>query len=158
MHAGSIQIRALGVLIVGVSCSYIACGGGGGGAAEAAAAAPSGTVSVSLSPPSPAVTTGATLGLTAVVAGTTDTELAWTVDNVAGGNASVGTVSGSGTSVVYTAPATAGTYLIKATSHADNGKSGSVTYRDVVVKTPVGWRIRERVALRRRADRIPDPS
>src|SRR5690348_9337922 len=116
MHAGSIQIRALGVLIVGVSCSYIACGGGGGGAAEAAAAssAPSGTITVSVSPQSPAVTTGATLDLTAAVAGTTDTGLIWTVDNVEGGNASVGTVSGSGTSVVYTAPATAGTYLVKA--------------------------------------------
>jgi hypothetical protein len=39
-----------------------------------------------------------------------------------------------------------------------DGKAGSVTYRDVVVKTPLGWRIRERVALRRRADRIPEPS
>jgi hypothetical protein len=39
-----------------------------------------------------------------------------------------------------------------------DGKAGSVTYRDVVVKTPLGWRIRERVALRRRAERIPEPS
>jgi hypothetical protein len=39
-----------------------------------------------------------------------------------------------------------------------DGKAGSVTYRDVVVKTPCGWRIRERVALRRRVERVPEPS
>ena len=39
-----------------------------------------------------------------------------------------------------------------------DGKMGSVVYKDIVVKTGQGWRIQERVALRRRADRIPDPS
>jgi hypothetical protein len=35
------------------------------------------------------------------------------------------------------------------------GKVGSLTYRDVVVKGPNGWRIAERVATLRRPDRIP---
>jgi len=39
-----------------------------------------------------------------------------------------------------------------------DGKAASVTYRDVVVKTPHGWRIRERVATMRRVGRIPEPS
>ena len=39
-----------------------------------------------------------------------------------------------------------------------NGKAGSVTYRDVVTKTADGWRIAERVAVLRRADRIPEIS
>jgi hypothetical protein len=45
MHAGSLSYRLLGVLVVGVSCSIIACSGGGGGgqastAPSAALAAP----------------------------------------------------------------------------------------------------------------------
>ncbi len=39
-----------------------------------------------------------------------------------------------------------------------NGRAGSVTYRDVVTKTADGWRIAERVAVLRRADRIPEIS
>lgn len=38
------------------------------------------------------------------------------------------------------------------------GYSGSVTYRDVVVRTAAGWRIAERVAVMRRPDRIPAES
>jgi hypothetical protein len=39
-----------------------------------------------------------------------------------------------------------------------DGRAGSVTYRDVVTKTAAGWRIAERVAVLRRADRIPEIS
>jgi len=38
------------------------------------------------------------------------------------------------------------------------GRVGSVTYRDVVVKTPDGWKFVERVLALRAPDRIPDPS
>ncbi len=34
MHVGSIQYRLLAVLVVGISCSIIACGGGGGGSSS----------------------------------------------------------------------------------------------------------------------------
>ncbi len=36
-----------------------------------------------------------------------------------------------------------------------DGKVGSVTYRDVLVKTPHGWRMQERICTARRPDRIP---
>ena len=38
------------------------------------------------------------------------------------------------------------------------GYAGTATYRDVVVKTPVGWRIAERIAVMRRPERIPQES
>jgi SnoaL-like domain len=38
------------------------------------------------------------------------------------------------------------------------GRTGSVTYRDIVKKYPQGWRIVDRIALARRPDRIPSPS
>lgn len=38
------------------------------------------------------------------------------------------------------------------------GRVGSVTYRDVVVKTPDGWKFAERVLSLRAPDRIPDPT
>ncbi|WP_433602486.1 nuclear transport factor 2 family protein [Nocardia sp. CA-135953] len=37
----------------------------------------------------------------------------------------------------------------------ENGRAGSVTYRDIVRRTPQGWRISRRVAVLRRPDRIP---
>ena len=39
-----------------------------------------------------------------------------------------------------------------------DGRTGSVVYKDIVVKTGQGWRIKDRIALRRRPDRIPAPS
>ena len=39
-----------------------------------------------------------------------------------------------------------------------DGRTGSVVYKDIVVKTGQGWRIKDRIALRRRPDRIPPPS
>lgn len=51
----------------------------------------------------------------AAVSGAVDTTKTWSVDGVAGGNATVGTIDASGN---YTAPATPGTYTIRATSNA----------------------------------------
>ena len=48
--------------------------------------------------------------------------------------------------------------LGKGTGLLANGTAGSVTYRDIVTKTAAGWRIAERVAVLRRADRIPEIS
>ena len=123
MHAGSIQVRLLGILIIGVCCSYIACSGG-------ASASPSpsaiGHITISLSPSSPSVLTGTTLDVRAAVSGTSNTDLTWMVDNIPQGDASVGTITGSGTAAVYTAPGVVGTHLITATSVADPNQSGSV--------------------------------
>ena len=38
------------------------------------------------------------------------------------------------------------------------GRVGSVTYRDVVVRTPSGWRLAERTPVLRRVETIPTPT
>lgn len=60
----------------------------------------------------------------ACVTGTTNTAVTWSVNGIAGGNITVGTISGSG---LYTAPiaATSGV-TIKATSAADPNQSGTI--------------------------------
>ncbi len=65
-----------------------------------------------------AIATAATVSLTATVTGTTTTGVAWAVDGVQNGNAAVGTITGTGNTVVYTAPAAAGAHAVTATSNA----------------------------------------
>ncbi len=83
------------------------------------------TVAVALSPATVSLNTGATTTLTATVTGSSNTAVTWTVDGVAGGNASVGTITGTGDSVTYTAPATAGSHTVTATSAASAASSAS---------------------------------
>jgi hypothetical protein len=65
------------------------------------------TVTVTISPPKAAVTAATqTQQFTA-----SPTAVTWSVDGVAGGNVTVGTISTTG---LYTPPATAGTHTIKA--------------------------------------------
>jgi hypothetical protein len=78
---------------------------------------------VSISPVSALLSTGGTQQFTATVTGTTNTAVTW--------SATGGTVSSSG---FYTAPGTAGTYTVEATSVADTTKSASAT----VTVTPRG--------------------
>ncbi len=79
-------------------------------------------VSITVSPTSASLNTGQTQQFTASVSGTSNTAVSWSVDGVAGGNTSVGTVSGSG---LYTAPASAGTHQVSATSVADRSKGAA---------------------------------
>jgi len=74
------------------------------------------TMGVSISPASVTISTGATRQFTATVTGTSNTAVTWSCTG--------GTVSASG---LYTAPATAGTYTVKATSVANTSKSASAT-------------------------------
>lgn len=48
--------------------------------------------------------------------------------------------------------------LSKVVGVGNKGRVGSGTYRDVVVKTPDGWRLASRTVTLRHPDRIPDPS
>jgi hypothetical protein len=73
-------------------------------------------VSISVSPNTASVSTGAQKQFTASVSGSTNTAVTW--------QASSGTVSSSG---LYTAPSSAGTYSVTATSAADSTKSASAT-------------------------------
>ena len=82
-------------------------------------------ISVSISPTSASVRLKNTRQFTATVTNTTNTAVTWTVNNILGGNATLGTISTSG---LYRAPTTAPLPLkvtVKATSSADPSKSAS---------------------------------
>ncbi len=68
------------------------------------------------------MTTGVGQTFTATVTGTANTAVTWSVDGVAGGNTTVGTISTGG---VYSPPSTAGTHTVTATSVARPGTSAS---------------------------------
>jgi hypothetical protein len=113
-----------GLWIAATMLAWTGCGGGGG------VVPPSATVTVS--PKRAAVVvTSQTQQFTATVTGTvTDLTVTWSVDTIAGGNATVGTVSASG---LYTPPATAGTHTVTATSVAlpTSSASASVAVTDL---------------------------
>ncbi len=77
--------------------------------------APAPAVAVSLNPTSTTLTTGGTQTFTATVTGSGNTGVTWSA------------TGGSVTSGVYTAPATAGTYAVTATSVADPSKKATAT-------------------------------
>ena len=105
------------------------CGGGGGGGPTPQ------PVSVSISPTTASVEIGNTVQFTATVSNTSNTAVTWQVNNVTGGNATVGTISTSG---LYTAPAAVpnpNTVTVKAVSQADATKSASATVTITLVIT-----------------------
>ncbi|BDU74272.1 beta strand repeat-containing protein [Mesoterricola silvestris] len=109
----------------------LGCAGGG---PKAQIAAP---IQVSVSPAQTRVVAGGTASLQATLTGTSNQGLTWSVDGVAGGDATTGTLSGSGTTVTYTAPSTARSHTVTATSVADPTRSGSSTVSVTEVPVPV---------------------
>lgn len=92
------------------------------------------SATVTLTPSTANVQTGGTRQFSAVVNNNANQSVTWSVNNVAGGNATVGTVSAAG---LYTAPANApspATVSVKATSVAVPVASASAT---VTVTVPV---------------------
>jgi hypothetical protein len=87
-----------------------------------------------------------TLAITAAVANTSNTAVTWTVNGITNGNATYGTITGTGLTVTYTAPAAVpspATFNVTATSVADNTKSASVSVTIlpgvvVSITTPTG--------------------
>ena len=104
------------------------------GASAAVTIASTPTVSVSVTPGTASLATGATQSFSATVSGSTNTSVTWTVDGIANGNGTVGTISGTGNIVTYTAPAASGSHKVAATSQADTTKSGSAA---VTVTAPI---------------------
>lgn len=109
-------LAALMGLIVNIGCGGVTSASAGGSDNGVPA-------SVSVSPATAALQTGATQQFTATVTGLSSTSVTW--------SASAGSITASG---LYTAPSTAGTYTITATSTADTTKSGSATV--TVTTTP----------------------
>jgi len=115
--------------IAGVMLVLCACGG-----------QEDSSVTVVVTPPNAELFPGNSQSFTATVSGTTDTTLAWAVDGVVGGNASTGTISSSGTTITYRAPAAPGNHTLAATSKADPTKSA--TAKAVVQPLPAGVSVR----------------
>ncbi len=88
-----------------------------------------------ISPGSAMITEGATQQFTATLQGLTNTTVSWSVDGVAGGNTTTGTISTTG---LYTAPGAAGTHTVSATSAAQTSSSvsASITVTGPVDLTP----------------------
>lgn len=115
-------MKKLKLLYALLALGLVSCGGGGGGAPP-----PPPAVTISISPTTASVEIGNTFQFTATVRNTTNTAVTWQVNDVTGGNATVGTISASG---VYTAPAAVpnpNTVTVKAVSQADTTKSASAT-------------------------------
>ena len=111
-------------------------------AASGTDASDSGTAPVTvftfgISPSTASLAQSGTEQFTATVQGLTNTGVTWSVDGVAGGNATTGTVSAAG---LYTAPGQNGTHKVTATSVADAAASvtASVTVNGTVSISPSG--------------------
>lgn len=104
----------------------LGCGGGGAGSAVLPPPPPP-SIEVSVAPASGSVLLGNQATFSATVTNTANTNVSWSVNGVAGGNAAVGSISSGG---AYTAPAdlpSPTALQITATSQADTTKSGSAT-------------------------------
>lgn len=115
------------------------CGGGGGGGGGGSDSG----ISVQIQGPQNPIGINASTTITATVNGATNTSVVWTVLE---GQPAGGTLSNiQANSVVYKAPATTGTFHVKATSQADSSKSATATITvtsqgaiSVVVNGPSG--------------------
>jgi trimeric autotransporter adhesin len=92
------------------------------GSAQATIVAAGGNVKVIVSstPPVAEVYTGTTQAFNASVTGTTNTAVTWQVNGVSGGNATVGTITGSGLYSAPTAVPSPAIVTVKAISQADS--------------------------------------
>src|SRR6202040_2691197 len=93
--------------------------------ATAASQAPPNGISVALAPASASVLLGRTMTLTATVSNTTNPGVSWSVENIPGGNNTVGAITGAGTTATFTAPPSlppAGSVTVEAASLADPTK------------------------------------
>ena len=106
--------KALHVVpLVALTLIHSGCGGAAGTGSTSGKGGSAQTVSIGVAPTTTTLTTNSTLQFTAAVSGTSNTAVSWSVASGAG------TVSSSG---VYTAPASAGTAKVMATSIADSSR------------------------------------
>ena len=108
--------------------SLLACGG----AAASSPQSTSSTSALAISPSSVAVQIGTSQQFTAAVQGVTSNAVTWMVNNVNGGNSSVGTISSSG---LYTAPSTPPSTPVDVSAQSPN-RSESATAVVTVLSTP----------------------
>lgn len=98
--------------------------GSGSGSGSGGGGSPA-TITVSVAPNPASVRAGNSQQFAATVSGSSNQAVSWSVNTIAGGNASLGTITSGG---LYTAPAVvpnANSVTIQATSAADSSASGS---------------------------------
>ncbi len=118
------MLAALPILPAALLCAML-LGCGGGASSGPPPPPPPPSISVTVTPTTSSVLLGNSQSLTATVTNSTDTNVSWSVNGVAGGSASTGTISATGT---YTGPAdlpSPAIVLVTATSHADPTKSAT---------------------------------
>lgn len=93
---------------------------------------PSASIMVTVTPATASISTNQTLQFTATVVNSDNTAVTWSVDEIQGGNVSVGVITSDG---LYTPPSKAGAYSVIAASVADSARRGSAT---VTVTIPPG--------------------
>ena len=106
-------------ILAALSLVSLLAGCGGGSRTTAPAPPASGTVAVSVSPSSATLDQGVTQQFNATVTGSANTAVTWSVQEIGGG-----AITSAG---LYTAPNTAGTFHVVATSQADPSKSDVAT-------------------------------
>jgi hypothetical protein len=101
------------------------------------ATAPVAVFTFGISPSSVSLAQGSTQQFTATIQGLTNAGVTWSVDGVAGGNSTVGTITAAG---LYAAPGQNGTHKVAATSVADTAVSvsASVTVNGTISISPSG--------------------
>jgi len=121
-HALSRAVRIFAISLALLSLLFaVACGSGSSSSSS------SSTVTVSISPASTSLDAGQQIAFTATVSNSKNTAVIWKVNGVAGGNATYGTITASGT---YFAPGTVSstvTETITAVADADSSVSASAT-------------------------------
>jgi hypothetical protein len=115
------KTKLTAVIVLAAPCLLLGCGGG---AAVAPPSPPSPMVTVTVVGPSETLNTGSSFTLTATVHNASNSAVTWSVVEAAGGS-----ITAAG---VYAAPATPGTYTVKATSQADRTASGTAPARVVI--------------------------
>src|ERR1700687_3573679 len=114
--------RCIYRIVCALACLMATLGIGGCGSGNGSGPQP---IAVNISPMRAAVVAVTqTAKFDATVTGDPTNSVTWSVDGLAGGNATVGTISSGG---IYTPPAGAGTHTVQATSTLDTTKSASAT-------------------------------
>jgi len=131
-------MKKLVVILSFVSFGLVSCGGGGGTSNPPPPPPP--PISVSVSPSSQTVPGGGTQQFTATVQNTSNQAVTWQVNGVAGGNSTVGTISGSGLFTAPALPPAGGSATVTAVSQADSSKSGSASVTIVFSNASVNGR------------------
>jgi len=122
-------MRIQGLMPGAMLCLGMALACGSGRTPSGGSTFPAPTVRVALSPVGISLWTGGTQIFTATVTGSTQTAVTWSVVEPSGGS-----ITSAG---VYTAPASAGTFHVKATSQADAAQSAQAAVT-VSVQPPAG--------------------